>query len=58
LGFEYNFNEHISAGLYFSLEYRALDGEQNIYDGAGFPETDIEYSGFSTETDIFLKFYF
>jgi len=59
LGFEYNFNEHISAGLYFSLEYRDLDGEQqDIYDGEDFQETDIEYSGFSTETDIFLKFYF
>ena len=58
VGFEYNFTEHISAGLYFSLEYSALDGEQNEYDGVDFSESDVEYSGFSTETDIFLKFYF
>jgi hypothetical protein len=58
LGLEYNFTDHISLGLYVSLEYSFLDGDNEQVHDEDSEKIDLETTSFSTETDIFLKFYF
>jgi len=58
LGLEYNFTDHISLGLYFSLEYSFLNGDEESILEEDNEKFDLESTSFSTDTDIFLKFYF
>lgn len=58
MGLEYSFNDHVSLGLEFSLEYSYLDGDADMSDVDGSENYDTESTDFSTATDIFIKFYF
>jgi hypothetical protein len=57
IGWNYNFNDHITAGVTVALTYTKLNGDYVDNTGTN-PNFSRDVDKYSTDTDIFLKYYF